>query len=72
MILEHIDEQLPGTILDRHAFRGDQTVVVPLERFSEVVDLIYGDGFQMLLDITAVDWFQRDPPVGRSRRQSPG
>jgi len=61
MILEHIDEQLPGAILDRHAFRGDQTIVLPLERFAAVVDLIYNDGFQMLLDITAVDWFQRDP-----------
>ena len=61
MILEHIDEQLPGAILDRHAFRGDQTIVVPLARFAEVVDLVYADGFQMLLDITAVDWFQRDP-----------
>jgi len=61
MILEHIDEQLPGAILDRHAFRGDQTIVVPLARFAEVVDLVYTDGFQMLLDITAVDWFQRDP-----------
>jgi len=61
MILEHIDEQLPGAILDRHAFRGDQTIVVPLERFLEVTDLVYREGFQLLLDITAVDWFQRDP-----------
>jgi len=61
MILEHIDEQLPGTILDRHAFRGDQTIVVSREHFSEVADLVYATGFQMLLDITAVDWFQRDP-----------
>lgn len=61
MILEHLDEQLPGVILDRHVFRGDQTIVVALERFSEVVDLVFREGFQMLVDITAVDWFQRDP-----------
>lgn len=61
MILEHIDEQFPGVILDRHAFRDDQAIVVAKERFLEVAELIYADGFQMLLDITAVDWFQRDP-----------
>lgn len=61
MILEHIDEQLPGVILDRHTFCGDQTIVVGLEHFSGVVALVYREGFQMLVDITAVDWFQRDP-----------
>jgi NADH-quinone oxidoreductase subunit C len=61
MIIEHIDEQLPNVILDRHAFRGDQTIVVPPERFEEVAALVYREGFQLLLDITAVDWFQRDP-----------
>ena len=25
MIIERINEQLPGTILERHAFRGDET-----------------------------------------------
>jgi NADH/F420H2 dehydrogenase subunit C len=61
MIIEHIDEQLPNAILDRHAFRGDQTIVVSKDRFLELIDFIYREGFQMLLDITAVDWFQRDP-----------
>ena len=60
-ILQRIDEQLPGAILDRHDFRGDLTLVVSRERFLDVVDLIFADGFQMLVDITAVDWFQRDP-----------
>jgi NADH/F420H2 dehydrogenase subunit C len=61
MIIEHIDEQLPGLILDRHAFRGDQTIVIARDRFEEGMALIYAEGFQLLLDITAVDWFQRDP-----------
>jgi NADH-quinone oxidoreductase subunit C len=61
MVIEQIDEQLPGAILDRHAFRGDQTVVVARERLLEVVDLIFKDGFQMLLDVTAMDGHQRDP-----------
>jgi NADH-quinone oxidoreductase subunit C len=61
MVIERIDEQLPGVILDRHAFRGDQTIVVDRERFLEVVDFIYKEGFQMLVDITAMDGHQRDP-----------
>ena len=28
MIIEHIDAQLPGTVTDRHDFRGDQTIVI--------------------------------------------
>lgn len=61
MIIEHLDEQLPGLILDRHAFRGDQTIVVARDRFEEAIAFIYAEGFQLLLDITGVDWFQRDP-----------
>ncbi len=61
MIIERINEQLPGTILERHAFRGDDTIVVSRGSFSSVVDMVYDEGFQLLLDITAVDWFQRDP-----------
>jgi NADH-quinone oxidoreductase subunit C len=61
MILERIDEQLPGVVLDHHSFREDQTIVVSRERFLDVVNVVYGEGFQLLLDITAVDWFQRDP-----------
>ncbi|HWQ08852.1 MAG TPA: NADH-quinone oxidoreductase subunit C, partial [Holophaga sp.] len=61
MILEHLDEHLPGLILDRHDFRGDQTVVLAQERLEEAMAFLYAEGFQLLLDITAVDWFQRDP-----------
>jgi len=61
MIVEHLEEQLPGIILEHHDFRGDQTIVVAPDRFLEAVELIYREGFQQLLDITAVDAFQRDP-----------
>ncbi|NTV74112.1 MAG: NADH-quinone oxidoreductase subunit C [Holophaga sp.] len=61
MVIERIDEQLPGAILDRHAFRGDPTIVVGRERLLEVVDFIYREGFQQLMDVTAVDGGQRDP-----------
>ena len=61
MVIERIDEQLPGVILDRHAFRGDQTILVDRERFLEVVDFIFQEGFQLLVDITAMDGQEREP-----------
>ena len=60
MVMDRIDAQLPGLILDRHAFRGDQTLVVARERLLEAVDFIFGEGYQMLLDVTAVDWETRE------------
>lgn len=60
MILEHIDEQLPGALTDRHDFRGDVTAVVAKDRYLETVDLAFKEGFQQLMDLTAVDWPERD------------
>jgi NADH-quinone oxidoreductase subunit C len=56
-----IEAMLPGAILEDHAFRGDETLVVRRERFLEVVDLVFSDGFQFLVDLTAVDWPERTP-----------
>lgn len=60
MVIEQIDAQMPGVIADRHAFRGDQTIVVPKEAFLALVDLLHREGFQFLVDITAVDWPERE------------
>ena len=60
MIIEHIDAQLPGAITDRHDFRGDQTIVIARENLLPLVDLIHREGFQLLVDITAVDWPERE------------
>ena len=59
MVIEQIDAQLPGVVEDRHAFRGDQTLVVAKERFLDLVDFLHREGFQMLVDLTAVDWPER-------------
>lgn len=61
MIIERIEALLPDAILDRHDFRGDRTIVLDRNRLLEVVDLVFAEGFQMLLDITAVDFLDRDP-----------
>ena len=60
MILERIQEQLPGAVVDHHDFRGDITAVVAKDRYLETVDLAFKEGFQQLVDLTAVDWPERD------------
>ena len=60
MVIEQIEAQLPGVILDRHAFRGDATIVVAADRLLEVVDCSFREGFQLLVDVTAVDWETRE------------
>ena len=67
MVIEHIDAQLPGAITDRHAFRGDQTIVVAKATFLAVVELLHREGFQLLVDITAVDWPERPDTQGMGR-----
>nr|WP_320133127.1 NADH-quinone oxidoreductase subunit C [uncultured Holophaga sp.] len=61
MIIERLEALLPGVVLDRHAFRGDLTAVVAPERLPEVIDALHAEGFQQLLDVTAVDWMEREP-----------
>jgi NADH-quinone oxidoreductase subunit C len=60
-ILERIDGAMPGAIMDRHDFRGDLTAVVDPLRYLDVVRFIYGEGYKMLVDVTAVDWPDRRP-----------
>ena len=67
MVIEHIDAQLPGAITDRHDFRGDQTIVVAKANFLAVVELLHREGFQLLVDITAVDWPDRPETQGVGR-----
>ncbi len=61
MVIEQIATEIPGAITDRHEFRGDQTVVVAREQFLAVVNLLHREGFQFLVDISAVDWLERQP-----------
>ncbi|MBS1784955.1 MAG: NADH-quinone oxidoreductase subunit C [Acidobacteria bacterium] len=60
MILDRLQEALPGVVLEHHDFRGDQTAVIAKDRYLEAVDHLFQDGFQQLVDLTAVDWPQRE------------
>jgi NADH-quinone oxidoreductase subunit C len=61
MIFEQIDEAMPGAITDRHEFRGDRTIVVDPSKYLDVVKFIFNEGFQLMIDLTAVDWQERQP-----------
>ena len=61
MIIERLDEEMPGIVADRHDFRGDLTIVVNPEKYLDTVKFIYGEGFQLMIDLTAVDWPERQP-----------
>ncbi|WP_005036101.1 NADH-quinone oxidoreductase subunit C [Holophaga foetida] len=61
MIIERMESAMPGAVLDHHAFRGDRTVVVLAGRLPEVAALLFEEGFQQLMDVTAVDWYEREP-----------
>ncbi|HTL98087.1 MAG TPA: NADH-quinone oxidoreductase subunit C [Holophagaceae bacterium] len=60
MILERLQEQVPGAVTDHHDFRGDLTAVVAKDHYLAVVDALFADGFQQLVDLTAVDWPERN------------
>jgi NADH-quinone oxidoreductase subunit C len=61
MVIERIENAFPGAIQDRHEFRGDQTIAVDPTKYLEIVKFIFGEGFQLMVDLTAVDWPERRP-----------
>lgn len=60
MILERLSELVPGAVVDSHDFRGDVTAVVAKDHYLAVVDALFKDGYQQLVDLTAVDWPERE------------
>jgi NADH-quinone oxidoreductase subunit C len=61
MIIECIKEAMPGAIEARHDFRGDNTIIVALPKYFDVVKFIFDEGYQLLIYLTAVDWPDRQP-----------
>ena len=63
--LQVLGEKFGPAILDAHAFRGDETVVVGPERLLEIVRFLKADrkmDFDFLADITAVDYLGKKQP----------
>ncbi len=63
-LIERVKALLGADVLDSHAHRGDATVLVPLERVRECLRLLKLDpglAFNVLIDLTAVDYLGREP-----------
>jgi NADH-quinone oxidoreductase subunit C len=60
-ILARLDERFGPSLLERHAHRGDHTVVVAREALADVLRVCRDDpalAFDMLMDLTAVDYLK--------------
>lgn len=63
--IQYLRERFAGRILATHAFRGDETVVIPREGLREIFSFLKEDGkldFNFLTDITAVDYLGKKEP----------
>ncbi|HEY3305191.1 MAG TPA: NADH-quinone oxidoreductase subunit C [Candidatus Binatia bacterium] len=63
--IRYLGEKFGPAILDAHAFRGDETVVVGPEKLIEIVRFLKDDprlDFDFLADITAVDYLGKKSP----------
>jgi NADH-quinone oxidoreductase subunit C len=65
IVLEKLQRKFGNAILSTHAEKGDETAVVARDRLLEVAELLKNDPellFDMPIDNTAVDWWQRREP----------
>ncbi len=61
-VLSKLRERFPNAITDVYEFRGDTTVTIPREFLLDVARFLHSElRFEMLLDITALDWLPREP-----------
>ncbi len=63
-LLKALGEQFGARVLESHAWRGDVTAVIEAAALLEVAGFLRDgeeSGFDMLLDVTAVDFLGRSP-----------
>jgi NADH-quinone oxidoreductase subunit C len=63
-LLEEVRKLLGDAVIDAHEHRGDATVLVERERLHAALALLRDDPlvrFNMLIDLTAVDYLGREP-----------
>jgi NADH-quinone oxidoreductase subunit C len=63
-LVKLLQEQFPDAVLETHAQRGDETVIVEASRWREIAQFLRDSeqaDMQMLVDLTAVDYPDRDP-----------
>jgi NADH-quinone oxidoreductase subunit C len=63
-VLELVQTLLPGAVLDSHAAHGDATILVAPDTLVDTMRALKTTpelAFNMLMDLTAVDYLRRDP-----------
>jgi NADH-quinone oxidoreductase subunit C len=56
-----LEQAMPGSVLATDRYAGDVTLTVPAERISEICRFLKDDrGYRFLVDLTAVDWPERE------------
>jgi len=67
-VLDRLKEQLAARILETVSFRGDEVAIVAPGDWPEVAKFLRDDpelAFDHFIDLTAVDYPEREPEVGR-------
>lgn len=61
-LIPKLRENFPGIVIETHAFRGDETVLIKREGLHEFFGYLKNElQFEFLMDITAVDYKGREP-----------
>ena len=63
-VLDKLQQKFGAAVLETHAEHGDETAVIEPAKIREVCEFLKTDAamhFQMVTDITCVDWLGRDP-----------
>jgi NADH-quinone oxidoreductase subunit C len=63
-LIQTLRSRFPEAILDSHSHAGDDTVVIRPEALRAVAAFLHDDpevGFEILMDVTAVDYYRRKP-----------
>ena len=63
-LLDLLRERFAAVVIDSHANCGDDTLVVGADGLREVATFLHDDpevGFEILMDVTAVDYYRRKP-----------
>jgi NADH-quinone oxidoreductase subunit C len=61
-LLETFKAKFPDEVLETHAFRGDETVLLRKEALLKAAAFLEDElGFDFLMDLTAADYLPREP-----------
>ncbi|MEW6665871.1 MAG: NADH-quinone oxidoreductase subunit C [Thermodesulfobacteriota bacterium] len=64
MTLQKLKERFPGSVLETHSYRGDDTAVVRKEDILPICTFLRDDEellYNFMMDLTAVDYLGKEP-----------